>query len=128
MPAPCAPRIDAQDVVRLRIPVPATAPALDTVVSEVRTRALGEPQTRFCLDCTGITEMTGEMMADLASVRSELRETGSDLVLISCGETLRRALIARAYASLLGEVPARHAAHPMRGPHPSFFRTHRADA
>jgi hypothetical protein len=128
MPPPCADRARGADEVRLRLPSPATPPALALVLAEARARAAAWPPARFTLDCAAVTELSDRALSDLARLRGELRAGGSDLALVNCGPALRRAAGGPAFAALFGEPAVMHAGHAPRGPHPAFLRTFRAGA
>jgi ABC-type transporter Mla MlaB component len=123
---PCARRPRFENEIRLRFSSPATADAVALVLAEVRSRVHCAPHTRIALDCSEISELPVQTLAELARLRGELGEQGSDLVLVSCNETLRQMLSSAAFAGLLTDTASRHGAHALRGPHSMFLRTFRA--
>jgi hypothetical protein len=126
MPTPCAQRPSIHKEQFFRLPSSDSTAAADAVLGEIRLRALCDSPARFNLDCARITEISPRLLAEIAALRDELNDEGSDIVLVNCGDSLRRQLTLAKCAPQLGEPSVRHEAQPLRGPHAAFLRSFRS--
>lgn len=94
------------------------------VLPQIKRVAQRKTVTCVQLDCSQVTDISSQALAELLKLRRDVRALGCDLVLVHCTATLATGIENSIFRSLLAEAPAakQEAAKTpaLQGPHASF--------
>jgi ABC-type transporter Mla MlaB component len=93
------------------------------VLSEIERAARKKSGTHFQLDCSAVTDISSEALAELMRLRGDVRVHRCDLILTQCSLALTTSIQSSIFRSLLDAVPAvkkKPKAPTLQGPHTAF--------